>query len=271
MSGLWSAASVDTISPVPGQECQALTISERRMRLSPIPGTNKFEGLLMRFVTNIWMTTGNRNCRWFPEDSSFQPVFQSTLAYLLDAVYDTARGVMKVDGRLANCDGSGCNRFVTATARKPFHTELKMNNDRLVKTNMPEDPSGDLEFVRVSGDVYGADDAKAASAMWLKILDAGDFGRFYDEATSASFRAIKSRKDFIDGFSAQRDRVGTTMSRQSLKAQHAEHAPFISKALGEYVLFWNGVESTKSSRVSEFMLLVNDGGEWKVTWLNYGS
>lgn len=271
MLGLWSAGSVDAIGSVQRPECSALTISERRIRLSTIPGTNKFEGEWIRTAANIWMTTDNRNCRWFPEDSLFQPMFQATWGYLLDAVYDAARGVMKVDGRFANCDGNGCDRFVTATAKKPFHTELKMNNDRLVDTNMTDDPSDDLEFVRVSDEADRADDAKTALATSLKILDAGDFGRFYDQATSASFRSIASRKDFIDRLSTQRDRVGTTTSRQTLKTLYAQNAPFISKSPGEYVLFWSGVESTKSARGLEFMLLVNDGGTWKVTWLNYGS
>src|SRR6202451_3575935 len=271
MLGMWSAGSVDTIASVQGQNCVVLAISERRIRLSAIPGTNKFEGLSMRTATNMWMTTDNPKCRWFPEDSSFQPVFQSTLAYLLDAVYDTARGVMKVDGRFANCDGNGCDRVVAATAEKSFHTELKMNNGRLVDTNMTDDPSDDLELIRVSDEADRADDAKPALATWLKILDAGDFGRFYDQATSASFRSIASRKDFIDRLATQRDRVGTTMSRQTLKTLYVEHAPFLSKASGEYVLSWCGVESTKSTRGLELMLLVNDGGTWKVTWLNYGS
>jgi hypothetical protein len=270
MLGLWSTGLVDALGTVQGQECSALTISERQIRLSAIPGTNKLEGVWIRSATNIWMTAGNRNCRWFPEDSSFRPIFQTTWFYVLDGVYDAARGVMKVDGKFANCDGNGCDRFVTATAKRPFHTELKMNNGRLVGTNMIDDPSDDLELVRVSDESDYADNAKTALATSLKILDAGDFGRFYDQATSAAFRSIASRKDFIDRLSTQRDRVGTTMSRQT-KTLYAQHAPFISKSPGEYVLFWSNVESTKSASGLELMLLVNDGGDWKVTWLNYGS
>jgi hypothetical protein len=265
MLGLWSAGSVDAISSVHGQECSALTISEYQMRLSATPDTNKLEGVWIRTTTNIWMTTESRNCRWFPDDSSSQPIFQTTWFYVLNAVYDTARGVMKVDGGFANCDGNGCSRF----AKKPFHTELKMNNGRLVGTNMTDDPSDDLEYVAVSDETDRTYDARTASATWLKILDAGEFGQFYDQATSASFRSTASRKDFIDRLSTERDRVGTTMSRQT-KALYAEHAPFISRSSGEYVLLWSGVESTKSARGLEFMLLVKDGGTWKVTWLNYG-
>lgn len=269
MVGLWSAGLVDAISSVRGQECSALTFSEYQIRLSASSSTDKFEGVWIRTTTKIWMTTPEgRNCRWFPDDSSFQPIFQTTWFYILNAAYDAAGGVMKVDGGFANCDGNGCNRF--ATAKKPFHTDLRMKSDRLVGANMTDDPSDDLEFVRVSDETDRAYDARTASDAWLKILDAGDFGRFYDQATSEAFRLSASRKDFIDRLSAQRDRVGTTMSRQT-KALYAEYAPFISKAPGEYVLFWSGVESTKSARGLEFMLLVNDGGTWKVTWLNYGS
>ena len=57
MLGLWSAGSVDAIGSVQRQECSALTISERRIRLSTIPGTNKFEGEWIRTTANIWMTT----------------------------------------------------------------------------------------------------------------------------------------------------------------------------------------------------------------------
>lgn len=268
--GLWSAASVDAIGSAQQQECSGLAISERRIRLSTIPGTNKLQGDLIRTATNIWMTTDNRNCSLVPEDPSFQPMSQATWGYVLDAVYDSARRVMKVDGRFANCNGN-CDRLVTATARKPFHTELKMNNDRLVDTNMTDDPRDDLEFVRVSDEAHRANNAKIALAAWLKILDAGDFGRFYDQATSASFRSIASRKYLIDKLSTQRDRVGTTTSRQALQILYAQHAPFISTSPGEYVLFWSSVESTKSTRGLEFMLLVKDGGGWKVTWFNYST
>jgi hypothetical protein len=270
MLGLWSTGLVDAIGTVQGQECSALTISERQIRLSAIPGTNKLEGVWIRTATNIWMTTDNRNCRWFPDDSSFRPMFQTTWFYVIDGIYDSAREVMKVDGRFANCDGNGCDRFVTATAKRPFHTELKINDGRLVGANMVDDPSDDLELVRASDAADRADEATTALAPWLKILDAGDFGRFYDQATSAPFRSIASRKDFIDKLSTQRDRVGTAMSRQT-KALYVQHAPFISKSPGDYVLFWSDVESTKSSSELELMLLVNDGGAWKVTWLNYGS
>jgi Protein of unknown function (DUF4019) len=268
--GVWSTGSIDTVGSVQGQECSALTIPERRIRLSAIPGTNKLEGVWIRTATNIWRTTDNPNCRWFPEDSKFRPIFQTTWFYVLGAVYDAARGVMKVDGTFANCDGNGCEHSAAATTKRPFHTELKMNNGRLVSTHMTDDPNDDLELVRVDDEEDRADDAKTAWAAWLKILDAGDFGRFYDQATTPSFRSIASRKDFIDRLSAQRDRVGTTMSRLT-KTLYVEHAPFLSKSLGEYVLFWSGVELTKSGRALEFMLLVNDGGAWKVTWLNYAS
>jgi hypothetical protein len=271
MSGLWSGGSVNVIDAAQGQECPALVISEDRIRLNAIPGTNKFEGVWIRTPTNTWITTENRNCRWFPEDSSFQPIILSTRAYLLDAVYDPTRGVMNVDGRFANCDGNGCGRFAKVAAKTPFHTELRMNNDQLIDTNLTDDSSGDWELVRVNDLAGRVDRAETALATWLKLLDAGEFGRFYDQATTVSFRSIASRKDFINKLTTQRDRVGTTMSRQALKTMYAEHAPFLSKASGEYVLFWNGVESTKSARESEFLLLVDDGGTWKVAWLNYGA
>lgn len=38
-----------------------------------------------------------------------------------------------VDGRFAFCNGNGCDSIVTATAKQPFHTEQRMNNDRSVK------------------------------------------------------------------------------------------------------------------------------------------
>jgi Protein of unknown function (DUF4019) len=268
--GMWSAGLVDTIGSVQGQQgCSAVTISDHQIRLSASPDTNKLEGVWIRTEISIWLTTDNRNCRWFPEETKFQPEFETTRFYVLDAVYDTARGVMGVDARVANCDGNGCNRFAAASARKPFHTELKMNNGRLVGMKT-DDPSDDLDLIRASDEADRAYDASTLVATWLKMLDAGDFGQFYDQATSASFRSIATRKDFIDRLSTQRDRVGTTMSRQT-NTLYAEFAPFISKSPGEYVLFWSGVESTKSGRGLEFMLLVNDGGTWKVTWFNYGA
>jgi hypothetical protein len=176
---------------------------------------------------------------------------------------------MKVNGRFANCDGNGCKR--AADIKKPFRTELVMNNGRLIDTNMSDNPSDHIEFSRAIDESEFAETAKTALIAWLRILDAGDFGRFYDQATTASFRSIAPRKDFIDRLSAQRDQVGSTISRQLLKAVYVQRAPFISKASGNYVIFWSGVDSTKSAGALEFMLLVNDGGAWKVTWLNYGS
>jgi hypothetical protein len=270
MLGLWSAGLIDAKDSVQGQECSALTISEYQIRLSAVQDTNKLEGVWIRTDTKMWMTTQNRNCRWFPEESTFQPMFQTTWFYVLNAVYDTADGVARVEGSYGNCDGNGCDRSPAASTKRPFHTDLKMSNGNLIATNMTDNPSDHLELVRATYTADGADGAKIATAAWLKILDAGDFGQFYDQATSASLRSTASRQDFIDRLTRQRDRVGTTMSRQT-KTVYAEYAPFISKSPGEYVLFWSGVESTKSGRGLEFLLLVHDGDAWKVTWLNYSS
>jgi hypothetical protein len=270
LSGLWSSGFVDSIGSVQGQECSALTISERQIRLSAIPGTNKLEGVWIRTTTNIWMTPGNHNCRWFSEDSTYQPIFQTTWFYVVGAVYDSALGVMKMDGKFANCDGNGCEHFVSATAKMPFHIELKLSGSRLVGSSMTDDPSEDLELIRVDDEVDHTDEAKTALTKYMKLLDSGEFARFYDQATTALFRSFASRQDFIDKLSAQRDRVGTTISRQT-KILYVERVPFMSKSSGEYVLFWSGVDSTKSARGLEFILLVNDGGTWKVRWLSYGS
>ena len=133
------------------------------------------------------------------------------------------------------------------------------------------DPSDDVEFMRLAADTETVENAREATEEWLPRMDKGDIDGFYDQATSESFRGTVPRSQFHTVNADFQNRVGLITSRQFLLSTHLLYAPGLSKGRGNYVLFSNRVTTSKNSWGQEFLLLVNDGGEWRVQWMNYGS
>jgi hypothetical protein len=269
MLGTWTSATLDGMGNNGRPQCSVITVTDRKLTLKSEPGSTRVEGEWVRWTRNVWMTSDNLACRWYPEETTFEPVFGSIWTYSLRGSYDAQRQVLKVHGDYSNCLGNGCEKMrLGATS---FDTEFTLQGDTLTDTNATPDPSDDLEFMRLAADSETVEDAREATEGWLKKLDGGDIDGFYDQATSTGFRQGVQRSQFHTVTAALIDRVGLVSSREFLLSTHVLYAPGLAKGRGNYVLFSNKVLSSKKMGGVEFLLVVKDGGDWKVQWLNYGS
>jgi hypothetical protein len=270
--GQWSSGTFDGLYTIIRPECTSVAVTERRIRLTLVPGSNKVEGEWVRWSRSMWMNTDNRSCRWVPEATQFEPLYSASWFYLLSGVFDKTGNVLKIHGDFAKCDGNACSRWQAATEMtKPFDTELKLVGGKLVDMNGHADPSDGVQFVRVSDHAEEVEEANSALEGYLKMIDAGDLDRFYDAAVSSSFRNNTTRQQFKAVVSAFQSRVGKPSSRHNLNTLYIIYAPSISKMPGQYVFLYNGVETTKKASGQEFILLAKESADWKVYWINTGS
>jgi hypothetical protein len=114
-------------------------------------------------------------------------------------------------------------------------------------------------------------DAKAALDADLKLLDAGDAGRFFDVATAKAFRDSTSKSVFTDTMRELVRRNGAISGRTPVNTVFLAYAPPNPKTPGQYVMVTNGVKSAKGQQGGEFVLIGRDAGNWKVYFIFYGS
>jgi hypothetical protein len=270
--GQWSSGTFEGMNSVVRRECTAVGVTERKIRLNFEPGTKKVEGEWVRWTRSMWMNTDNRSCRWSTEATQFEPLYQATVVYLLNGEFDKTGTVLKIHGEFAKCDGNACSRWkASSEMSKPFDTELTMMGSKLVDLNGKSDPRDGTAFVRVSDQADEVEEANSTLERYLKMIDAGEIDRFYDNAISSGFRSNTTRQQFKAVTSEFQTRVGRTTSRRNLNTLYLLYVPSVSKASGEYLFVFNGVETSKKLTGAEFALLIKENGEWKVYWINYAS
>jgi hypothetical protein len=125
--------------------------------------------------------------------------------------------------------------------------------------------------VRITDQADEVEEADNALEGYLKMIDAGDLDRFYDNAISSGFRSNTTRQQFKAVTSDFQTRVGRTTSRRNLNTLYLVYAPSVSKAPGEYLFVFNAVETAKKLSGAEFALLIKENTAWKVYWITYGS
>jgi hypothetical protein len=270
--GQWSSGTFDGLTSVIRRECTAVAVTERRIRLTLVPGSSKVEGEWVRWSRNMWINTDNGSCRWVPEATQFEPLWSGSWVYLLTGVFDKAGSTLRIHGEFVKCDGNACSRWQAATEMtKPFDTELRLVGGKLFDMNGHTDPSEGVEFVRVSDHAEEVEEANSVLEGYLKMMDAGDVDHFYDAASAESFRKDTTRQQFRAAVSEFQSRVGKPRSRHNLNTLYIVYAPIFSKAPGQYVFLYNGVETTKNLRGGEFILLTKESSEWKLAWISTGS
>lgn len=270
--GQWSSGTLEGIGPVSKDkpECLMTSITERRLRLTREPGSDKIEGEWVRWTRNMWVTTDNLRCRWFTEDPRFEPMFQAMWVFVLDGTYDAATQSLRLDGTYKQCDGIACSRWVTPATTKSFKTTLRIRDGVLVDTNTTPDSADDVQFLRISDEAEFASDARMALDAALRHIDADEFEAFYERATSTEFRRNASREQTMQALTAMRRAFGPLKSRKFLNTAYLLYTPAISKERRDSILFTNGVFSDRTHG-GEYMLLVKEAGAWKVSWWQYGS
>lgn len=261
--GVWKSASFDDYGWVERPECPAISVTERTLTLKAVPGKNSVQGDLVRWTRRVWATTENA-CRWYAGEPHFEPIFGAVWRYAVTGKSDEhEHHVPTLQGKYLDCDGSACSQWTQA---KEFTTELKLVSDTLID-RQPADPTGDIEFMRLSDDDGVVDEARSAAVTWLKVLDQGQLDQFYDHGTTAAFRGKVTRDSFRKSWSDFQSRTGRTTSREYLISTHLFYAPMIAKGRSDYVLFSNKATMARGVSRLEFVLLAREGGEWKVCWL----
>jgi hypothetical protein len=112
------------------------------------------------------------------------------------------------------------------------------------------------------------DDAKTKPAVeaakaWLAIVDAGDYGRSWDEAAEL-FRGAVKRDAWIGAVSGVRKPLGKVVSRKLLGATYATELPGAPD--GQYVVIQFETElAGKKSAVETITPMRDPDGVWRVS------
>lgn len=263
--GVWSSASLDEIAPVGQPQCLSMKVTQRTVTLKMVPGKTTIGGEWVRWTRRVWLNADNR-CRWFPEEAQFEPILGAVWTYTISGdSEDKEPPSLRIVGAYSTCLGNACNRW---THDNSFETQVRLvGGDKLVDTNKTADPSDDVEFVRLSDEQDLLDDARTAAERLLKPLDLGQLDRFYDQATTTSFRSNTGREEFHKRVSEAQARFGLSTSRKYSLTTHILYAPMIKAGRDDYVIFSNKVTRSGGTSFLETVCLAQENGEWKVSCL----
>jgi Protein of unknown function (DUF4019) len=268
--GVWSSATLESIGPVLRPECLQIVVTQRNVTLKLNPQTKQLEGEWVRWSRAVWMASDHQTCRWPEMKARFEPIIGASWTYQISGQsYSTVRQALTISGQYTRCDGNACD--VLPRHDQSFTTEVMLLGNKLVDTNGTPDPSDDIEFVRLSDEIDLLEDGRVAVEGWLKLLDAGKLETFYDNATTISFRHNQDRDSFTKAMSAQEAGDGQVVSRHYLLTTHVLYFPALSAGRVDCILFSNVVQTSLKKTGAEFMILANDGGEWKILQFRYGS
>jgi hypothetical protein len=263
--GVWSSATLDEIAPVVGQpQCVSMKVTQRTVTLKMGPDKNTIGGEWVRWTRRVWLNSDGA-CRFFPEETQYEPLLQAVWTYTISGdTEDKQTQSLRIVGAYSTCLGNACNRW---THENSFETEVKLTGDKLVDTNRTADPSDDVEFMRLSDEQDLLDDARTEADRLLKSLDLGQIDRFYDEATTSSFRSSVSREDFHKRVSDAQARMGLSISRKYMITTHVLYAPMIKTGRDDYVIFSNKVTRAGGTSFVETVCLARENGGWRVSCL----
>jgi hypothetical protein len=262
--GVWSSATLDEIAAVGRPQCVSMRVTQRTVTLKTVPGQNKIGGEWVRWTRLVWLNSDSL-CRWFPEEAQYEPLLAAVWTYAVSGDNEGQQiPSFRIAGAYSACLGNACNRWAHD---ERFETEMRLVGDKLVDTNKTADPTDDVEFVRLVDAQDLLDDARTAAEGLLKSLDLGQIDRFYDLATTSSFRSNTKREDFHKRVSDAQARLGLESSRKYLIATHVLYAPMIKTGRDDYVIFSNKVTTARGASFFEFVFLVRENKAWKVSWL----
>lgn len=99
-----------------------------------------------------------------------------------------------------------------------------------------------------------------AAQRWLKLLDAGEFGKAWDES-GAQFQSRVTRKQWVEGLPKDRTPFGALKSRTVEGLGYPKEQQGLPK--GEYVQVGFSSVFDKQSKIIEVVTVVLDGGTWR--------
>jgi hypothetical protein len=107
--------------------------------------------------------------------------------------------------------------------------------------------------------------ARAAAEKWLAILDAGDYGKAWDQSAKA-FRSNVTRQQWVEGLPKTRGVLGAAKSRSVEVSSYKSSLAGMPD--GDYVTVRFSTNFEKRSDAQEIVTLVNEDGAWRP--LGYG-
>jgi len=107
--------------------------------------------------------------------------------------------------------------------------------------------------------------ARVAAERWLAILDAGEYGKAWDQCAKA-FRDKVTREQWVEGIPKTRGPLGAAKSRQADVSSYKSSLPGMPE--GEYVTVRFATTFEKKDNAQELVTMVYEGGAWRP--LGYG-
>lgn len=99
-----------------------------------------------------------------------------------------------------------------------------------------------------------------AAQRWLKLLDAGEFGKAWDES-GTQFQSRVTRKQWVEGLPKDRTPFGALKSRTVEGLGYPKEPQGLPK--GEYIQVGFSSVFDKQSKIVEVVTVVLDGGTWR--------
>ena len=107
--------------------------------------------------------------------------------------------------------------------------------------------------------------ARAAAEKWLAILDAGDYGKAWDQSAKA-FRENVKREQWVESLPKTRGALGAVKSRSVEVSSFKPSLPGMPD--GDYVTVRFSTNFEKKNDAQEIVTLVYEDGAWRP--LGYG-
>ena len=107
--------------------------------------------------------------------------------------------------------------------------------------------------------------ARAAAEKWLAILDAGDYGKAWDQ-TAKAFRERVKREQWVESLPKTRGALGAVKSRSVEVSSFKPSLPGMPD--GDYVTVRFSTNFEKKNDAQELVTLVYEDGAWRP--LGYG-
>jgi hypothetical protein len=102
--------------------------------------------------------------------------------------------------------------------------------------------------------------ARVAAERWLALLDAGDYGKAWDQSAKA-FREKVTREQWIEGIPKTRGPLGAVKSRRVEVSSYKTSLPGMPE--GDYVTVGFATTFEKKDDAQELVTLVSEGGAWR--------
>jgi hypothetical protein len=118
------------------------------------------------------------------------------------------------------------------------------------------------ETQRVEGHAVKELAARAAAEQWLKLLDAGEYGKAWEQCADL-FRERVTKAQWVDGLPKTRGAFGAMKSRRPEVASYK--TTLAGAPDGEYVTVRFDTNFEKKERAEELMTLTLEKGSWRPT------